>query len=279
LKLESAEVDRGMIAKIEGPTDSHSLALISGSKGKANTNPSSRMFSLSSLMSLPDEEFDVLGEDELALLTRQFENSSRRNSRACFKCGKTRHFFTECLRLNNNDKHKSKDMRRKSKKKDRGHRKKTRSREKMKRSSDIESDSEDTSSSSSDENEEGDKMMKKKNLNKYLNGLCVMGLNLKDDFCGMARSSSSKRSQKDASDFDSEDEVCDELSSLRKENEELVDLLDNRDHMLREAKKLRKEHRALLEDARTRVASLKLILLMLVLWFLMRLILLIALFC
>jgi predicted nucleic acid-binding Zn-ribbon protein len=73
----------------------------------------------------------------------------------------------------------------------------------------------------------------------------------------MARSSSSKRSQKDASDLNSEDEVCDELSSLRKENEELVDLLDNRDHMLREAKKLRKELRALLEDARTRVAELE----------------------
>jgi ElaB/YqjD/DUF883 family membrane-anchored ribosome-binding protein len=57
--------------------------------------------------------------------------------------------------------------------------------------------------------------------------------------------------------LDSEDEVCDELSSLRKENEELVDLLDNSDHMLREAKKLRKELRALLEDARTRVAELE----------------------
>jgi predicted nucleic acid-binding Zn-ribbon protein len=73
----------------------------------------------------------------------------------------------------------------------------------------------------------------------------------------MAYSSSSKKSQKDASDLNSEDEVCDELSSLRKENEELVDLLDNRDHMLREAKKLRKELRALLEDARTRVAELE----------------------
>jgi predicted nucleic acid-binding Zn-ribbon protein len=73
----------------------------------------------------------------------------------------------------------------------------------------------------------------------------------------MARSSSSKRSQKDALDLDSEDEVCDELSSLRKENEELVDLLDNRDHILREAKKLRKELRSLLEDARTRVAELE----------------------
>jgi hypothetical protein len=72
-KLKSAEVDRGMTAKIKGPTDSHSLTLISGSKGKSNANPSTRMFSLSSLMSMPDEEFDVLGEDELALLTRRFE--------------------------------------------------------------------------------------------------------------------------------------------------------------------------------------------------------------
>jgi ElaB/YqjD/DUF883 family membrane-anchored ribosome-binding protein len=73
----------------------------------------------------------------------------------------------------------------------------------------------------------------------------------------MARSSNSKRSQKDASDSDSEDEVCDELSSLHKENEELVDLLGNHDHMLREAKKLRKELRASLEDARNRVAELE----------------------
>jgi hypothetical protein len=58
-------------------------------------------------------------------------------------------------------------------------------------------------------------------------------------------------------DLDSEDEICDELFSLRKENEELVDLLDNRDHMLREAKKLRKELRSLLEDARTIMADLE----------------------
>jgi ElaB/YqjD/DUF883 family membrane-anchored ribosome-binding protein len=250
-----------MTAKIEGPTDSHSLALIGGLKGKSNANPSTRMFSLSSLMSLPDEEFDVLGEDELTLLTRRFERmhenqvNSRRNSRVCFKCVKTGHFFTECPKVNNHDKHKFKDKRKNSKKKDHRHGKKTWSREKMKRSSDIESDSEDTSSSSSDEDEEGDK--KKKNPSKYLNGLCVTGVSLKDDFCGMARSSSNKRSQKDASDLDSEDEVCDELSSLHKENEELVDLLDNRDHMLREAKNLRKELRALLEDARTRVAELE----------------------
>jgi hypothetical protein len=51
-KLKSVEVDRGMTAKIEGPTYSHSLALIGGSKGKSNANPSTKMFSLSSLMSL-----------------------------------------------------------------------------------------------------------------------------------------------------------------------------------------------------------------------------------
>jgi hypothetical protein len=34
-KLKSAEVDRGMTAKLEAPTDSHSLALVGGSKGKA----------------------------------------------------------------------------------------------------------------------------------------------------------------------------------------------------------------------------------------------------
>jgi hypothetical protein len=51
-KLKSAEVDRGMTAKMEGPTDSHSLALICGLKRKANAYPSTRMFSLSSLMSM-----------------------------------------------------------------------------------------------------------------------------------------------------------------------------------------------------------------------------------
>jgi hypothetical protein len=159
-KLKSAEVDRGMTAKIEGPTDSHSLALVCGSKEKANTNRSIKMFSLSSLMSMPDEEFNVHGEDELALLTRRFERlhenrvNRRRNTRTCFKGGKTGHYFAECPKVNNHNKHKFMDKRKKSKKKDHEHGKKAQSREKMKRSSNIESNSEDTSSSSSDEDEE-----------------------------------------------------------------------------------------------------------------------------
>jgi hypothetical protein len=105
-KLKSADVDRGMTTKIEGPTDSHSLALIGGSKGKADTNPSTMMFSLSSLTSMPDEEFDVLGEDELALLMRRFERlhenrvNMRRNTRTCFKCSKAGHYFAECPKVN-----------------------------------------------------------------------------------------------------------------------------------------------------------------------------------
>jgi hypothetical protein len=41
-------------------------------------------------MSVPDEEFDAPGEDELALLARRFERlhenwvNMRRNTRACF---------------------------------------------------------------------------------------------------------------------------------------------------------------------------------------------------
>jgi hypothetical protein len=82
-KLKSAELDRGVTAHLESPTDSHSLALVSGKGDNSNASASSRMYSLPSLMSLPDKEFDVLGEDELVLLTRQFErlHENRVNTR------------------------------------------------------------------------------------------------------------------------------------------------------------------------------------------------------
>jgi hypothetical protein len=97
--LKSAEVDMKVQSKHEGSTD-RSLALVGGSKGKSN--PSCQQFSLSSLMSIPDEEFDVLGEEELALLSRSFDrlHESRRNARrssgTCYKCGKRGHFIAEC---------------------------------------------------------------------------------------------------------------------------------------------------------------------------------------
>jgi hypothetical protein len=99
-KLKSSEVDRGVRAKIENPIDPHSLALLSGSR--TNANLSSRQFSLSCLVSMPDEEFDVLGEEDLTLLSRRFEcmytnrKNARRSSGMCYRCGKHGHFIAEC---------------------------------------------------------------------------------------------------------------------------------------------------------------------------------------
>jgi hypothetical protein len=99
-KLKSSEVERGVRAKIENPTDPHSLSLISGSR--TNAILSSRQFSLSCPVSMPDEEFDVLGEEDLALLSRWFEcmytnqKNARRSSGMCYRCGKHRHFISEC---------------------------------------------------------------------------------------------------------------------------------------------------------------------------------------
>jgi hypothetical protein len=66
---------------------------------------------------MPDEEFDVLGEDELALLTRRFERlhedrvNMRRNTRTCFQCGKPGHIVADCPEVENKDgsKHKSRN--------------------------------------------------------------------------------------------------------------------------------------------------------------------------
>jgi hypothetical protein len=271
-KLKSAKVDQGMTAKIEGLTDSHSLALIDGSKGKSNPNPSTRTFSLSSLMSLPDEEFDVLGEDELALLTRRFERmhenrvNTRRNTRTCFQCGKLEHFVADCpekvenkdnykhksktddkYRSRSDHKHKHKDERRSRKKEGRG---KTRA---MVGASDVDSSSAYSTSSSSSSEDGGDRRKGRKS-SKNLSGLSSFA---RDDFCTMALSFDSKKSHQSDSDSYSEDEVRDELPFLRQDNEWLVLLLDNHDDMLREAKKMRKELRTSLEDARIRVVELE----------------------
>jgi hypothetical protein len=99
-KLKSSEVDRGLHAKIENPTNLHSLALVSGSR--TNVNMYSRHFSLSCLVYMPDEEFDVLSEEDLTLLSRRFEHmytnrkNAQRSSSMCYQCRKHEHFIAEC---------------------------------------------------------------------------------------------------------------------------------------------------------------------------------------
>jgi hypothetical protein len=221
-------------------------------------------------------EFDVLGEDELALLTRRFERlhenqvNMRRNTRACFQCGKPKHFIADCPeKVENKDgyKHKSRmdgkyrsrrDHKSKHKNK---HKDEQRSRKKESRgkaramvgASDVDSSSAYSTSSSSSSEDEGDRRKSRKSF-KNLSRLSCFA---RDGFCTMALSSGNKKSTQSDSDSDSDDEVRDELPFLRQENERLGLLLDNRDDMLREAKKMRKELRASLEDARTRVAELE----------------------
>jgi hypothetical protein len=267
-KLNSTEVDRGLTARLESPTDSHSLSLIGSRVVKSNANASFRLYYLSSLMSLPDEEFDMLGEDELALLTRRFERlhenlvNTRRTTRTCFQSGKLGQFVVDCpektenkdgykhrsskddkyrSRRNHKHKNKHKDEQR-SRKKDGHHRKA----QVMVGASDVDSSSAYSSSSSSSSEDEGDRRKNKK-ASKNLSELsCFAG----DGFCGMAHSSGRKKSHQSDSDSDSEDEVCDELPFLREENDRLGQLLDNHDDMLREDKKMSKDLRASLEDAR-----------------------------
>jgi hypothetical protein len=100
--------------------------------------------------------------------------------------------------------------------------------------SDVDSSSAYSTSSSSSSEDNGDHRKSQK-PSKNLSGLSCFAI---DGFCTMALSSGSNKSTQSDSNFDSDDEVCDELPFLCQENERLGLLLDNRDAMLREAKKI-----------------------------------------
>jgi hypothetical protein len=179
---------------------------------------------------MPDAEFDVLGEDELALLMRRFERlhenwvNMRRNTRTCFQCGKPGHFVADCpekvenkdgykhkprndgkYRSRRDHKNKYKDERRSRKKECRG---KARA---MVGASDVDSSSAYSTSSSSNSEDEGDRRKNKKS-SKNLSGLSYFA---RDGFCTMALSSGSKKSTQSDSDSESDDKVRDEVPFLR----------------------------------------------------------------
>jgi hypothetical protein len=115
---------------------------------------------------------------------------------------------------------------------------------------DIDSSSYYSSSSSSDEEEN---WHKGKQSGKNINGLCFAA----QGFCGMAHSFASKKSNKNDSGSDSEEEVNNSSSFLIAENARLNDLLDNRDDVLRKNNKEKREYRSLLRQAKEKVIELE----------------------
>jgi hypothetical protein len=73
----------------------------------------------------------------------------------------------------------------------------------------------------------------------------------------MAHSTASKKSNKDDSGSDSEEEVNNSPSFLIAENSRLNDLLDNRDDVLRKTNKEKREYRSLLGEAKEKVVELE----------------------
>jgi hypothetical protein len=221
---------------------------------------------------MQDEEFDVLGEDNLSLLRRQFERlytnwkNAERSSSVCYRCGKHVHCIAECPeaieiksehehrprtdhkhRLRDDYKGKNKSERRP--RKSGGHKKKT-ERVMVAGVSNIDSSSCYSSLSSSGE-EEVDRH-KGKRSSKNINGMCFAS----QGFCGMARSSESKKSQKDDSDSESEDELNNDPAFLVAENARLNELLDNHDVVLRKTNKVKREYMSLLGEAKEKVIEL-----------------------
>jgi hypothetical protein len=110
------------------------------------------------------------------------------------------------------------------------------------KASDIDSSSCYSSLSSSDEDENRHKGMCS---SKNINGLCFAA----QGFYNMEHSHVGKKSNKDDSDSNSEEEVNNEPSFLVVENARLNGLLDNSDDVPRKTNKEKREYRSLLGEA------------------------------
>jgi hypothetical protein len=211
-------------------------------------------------VSKPDEEFDMLSEEDLALLSRWFERmytnrkNARRSSGMCYQCGKHGNFIAECpeaMEVKPEHKNRSKtDHKHRLREDYKGSGPNKKERAMVASASDIDSSSCYSSSSSSDEEE--NRLMCKRS-GKNINGLCFAA----QGFCGMAHSSARKKSNKDDSNSDSEEEVNNSPSFFVAENARLNDFLENRDDVLIKTNKEKREYRSFLEEAKEKVVALE----------------------
>jgi hypothetical protein len=180
-------------------------------------------------------------------------------------CGKHGHFIAECPEAmevkpehkhrprtdhknRSRDDYKGKNKSERRPRKSGGHKKKERAM--VAGVSDIDSSSWYSSSSSSDEEEN---RHKGKQLSKNINGLCFAA----HGFCGMAHSSASKKSNKDDSGSNTEEEVNNDPSFLIMENARVNDLLENLYEVLRKTNKEKSEYRSLLGETKEKVVELE----------------------
>jgi hypothetical protein len=113
-KLKSHELSRK--GRPNHDASFSSKALITGARvgghvaNPTNTTDSSALkFLLSSLCAASDEQYEIIPDDEIALLARKFRalhrfrKERRRSPRGCFECGDTTHFIADCPKRKNVD--------------------------------------------------------------------------------------------------------------------------------------------------------------------------------
>ena len=269
-KLKSTEIDHQIQDKLKNPT-APSMVLVGKSGSSSFSNPSLGGFALSSLVTVTEDQLDVLGDDELALIISRFSrfHNNRMNRRrggakeGCFGCGEMDHFIATCPKKKM-DKYHSSDKHTAGKYDYGKHKERKHGKHKEKKSFDKEAlkkrfykkskaqeraflaslsdldESENEESSSSDEEHEG-------RVEDKLNGLCFVGAEF-GGFCTMALDGETTGANDSTPEVD-EVETPPTLDSLIAENESLSDALLSQDKLLKRAAKDRKEYKEKLEIA------------------------------
>jgi hypothetical protein len=261
-KLKSTEIDYQTQARIKNPS-APTMALVSGNSSSSSFSNPSHSFALSSLVSVTEEQLEVLGDDELALIIGRFSwfhnnclNHRRGGaSQGCFGCGDPDHFVTHCPNKKDkyssdkryHDKHDDTKCKEKEcKHKHNGgydkdkilskYRKNMKAQERafITSLSDVDDNSDNKSSPSDDES--------KRKVEDRFNGLCFFA-NTAQGFCTMALGDEVENDKCNAANNDDTSEVAPSIDDLLAELNVLNDDLTSQDKLLVRAAKERKEFR------------------------------------